>query len=500
MKKGKKKVNKYFKIAIILILISVIFSLSGCSNPSKQNNISGVNSELNLSNIKGRVNVYLFWHEGCPHCAAEKPYLNKLSEEYLIRVYLFEISDKKNLNLWNEFCGVYGAKPLGVPMTFIGEKHFVGFDSEEGSIAKGIESQIKKCIKEGCVDKAAVLKGEIEKANFDIYSHYSDNLNSSLLNNQNNQSNSSSDSSESCGGSKTICSTNNNKENNNSVNLTNTNLAGLTKVNKTNSKTSNNQSKNQKDNIIVPIIGKVDISKISLPLFTLLIAGLDGFNPCAMWVLSFLLTLLLYSKSRRKMLLVGLIFVITSGVIYFIFMTAWLNFFLIFGYIKLIRLIIGGIAILMGIINLKDSFWFKKGLSLTIPDKAKPKLFKSMRKIVKEAQKSDKKISLSLIIGTMALAVSANLIELACTAGFPAVYTRILTLKQLNVISYYAYLILYNAIYVIPLLAIVVVFSLTLGAHKFNEKSGRILKFIGGALMLFLGLILIYKPELLMFK
>lgn len=243
----------------------------------------------------------------------------------------------------------------------------------------------------------------------------------------------------------------------------------------------------------VPVLGKVDPKKISLPLFTIAVGFLDGFNPCAMWVLCFLLTLLIHAKSRKKILIIGSIFVIASGIVYFLFMAAWLNFFLLIGYVNILRIIIAVIAVVMGLINIKDFFFFKKGVSLTIPEKFKPNLFKKMRELV-YAQALP-----AMIIGTIVLAFTANTFELLCTAGFPAIYTRILTLNNLSSFTYYTYLILYNIIYVIPLAVIVTVFAFTMGAHKFTDKQGRILKLIGGLLMLILGLLLILKPALLSF-
>jgi cytochrome c biogenesis protein CcdA len=103
----------------------------------------------------------------------------------------------------------------------------------------------------------------------------------------------------------------------------------------------------------------------------------------------------------------------------------------------------------------------------------------------------------AILIGTLVLALAANSYELLCTAGFPMVYTRVLTLNALPAPVYYGYLALYNLIYVLPLLAIVLVFSLTLGARKLTERQGRILKLLSGFMMLGLGLVMLSAPELL---
>jgi len=255
-----------------------------------------------------------------------------------------------------------------------------------------------------------------------------------------------------------------------------------------------NQCLEVKKNIVnVPLLGDVELDKVGLPFLTVVLGGLDGFNPCAIWVLSFLLTLLVYSKSRKKMLLIGAIFVAASGIIYFLFMAAWLNLFLMIGFVSALRIIVAIIAIFTGLVNMKEFFFFKKGISFTIPDKWKPKLFEKMRELVKAEAIP------AIILGTIVLAFLANSFELVCTFGFPAIYTRALTLHNLPAISYYAYLALYNIIYVLPLAFVVGVFTWTMGAHRFTEKHGKILKLISGLLMLALGLVLLIKPQLLIF-
>ena len=479
--KSKKK-SIFISLTTLLLISTIILGLTGCVDQGRVNKSNILNNKNKTTEfVKGEVNLYLFWQVGCPHCAAEEEFLMGLLKKYPMNIYKFEIrNSNENRSLWFEMCKIYGEKPIGTPTLFIGEKSFVGFSKANDLYAKEIESRIKDCVEKGCYDKGSYLRKELnikptyssiekEEKNGEVFSIGEE------------------EESGSCEG-EDICA----PEENGGKGSTNENGEGNESGEEAGGNLLNNKT------LIIPVLGKVRVDKISLPLLTVVIAGLDGFNPCAMWVLSFLLTLLIYSRSRKKMLIIGLTFVITSGVIYFLFMTAWLNLFLLVGYVNLLRILIGSVALFMGVVNVKDAFWFKKGISLTIPDSLKPKLFKKMRAVIKEAKESEE-MPLTAIIGTIILAVTANLIELACTAGFPAIYTRILTLKQLPIIQYYLYLVLYNMIYVIPLLVIVIVFALTLGAHKFGEKQGRVLKFIGGVLMLVLGFLLIYKPELLMF-
>lgn len=243
--------------------------------------------------------------------------------------------------------------------------------------------------------------------------------------------------------------------------------------------------------LAVPFFGKIDAASLSLPVMTVVIAGLDSFNPCAFFVLFSLLGILVHAHSRAKMFLVGGIFIFFSGFVYFLFMAAWLNVFLLLGKVTLITTIAGVVSMGIALINIKDFFWFQEGLSLSIPDAAKPKLFDRMRRLLKASSLP------SVIGGTVVLAVAANSYELLCTAGFPMVFTRILTLHQLPSSTYYAYLALYNVIYVIPLALIVSVFSLTLGKRHLSEWEGRVLKLVSGTMMLGLGIMLVWKPELL---
>ncbi len=243
--------------------------------------------------------------------------------------------------------------------------------------------------------------------------------------------------------------------------------------------------------ITLPLLGTVDPATVSLPLFTVVIAGLDSFNPCAFFVLLFLLSLLVHARSRKKMFLIGGIFVLFSGVIYFLFMAAWLTIFMIIGTITAITVTGGIVALFVGAINIKDFFLFKKGLSLSIPESAKPKLFGRMRDLVAAPTLP------AVIAGTIVLAIAANAYELLCTAGFPMVYTRVLTLQKLTALQYYQYLLLYNIVYVLPLGLIVTIITVTLGARKLSEWQGRELKLLSGLMMTSLGVVLIVNPALL---
>jgi glutaredoxin len=243
------------------------------------------------------------------------------------------------------------------------------------------------------------------------------------------------------------------------------------------------------ETVDTPFFGRLSVQELGLPAFTVLLGLLDGFNPCAMWVLLFLLSLLVNLQDRVKMLLIAGTFVAVSGLVYFAFMAAWLNIFLLIGLSRATQLVLGGIAGIVGAINVKDFFALGKGVSFSIPEAAKPGLYTQTRKVLQAEN------LYGALVGTIVLAVLVNSIELLCTAGFPAVYTQILTLRQLPWWEYYGYLGLYNLAYILDDSLMVTIAVITLGRRKLQEKEGRWLKLVSGVVMLGLGGILIVKPE-----
>jgi thiol-disulfide isomerase/thioredoxin len=374
--------------------------------------------DIKIVHADSNVELYFFWGKGCPHCAQEEIFLKQLEKKYpQLEVKSYEVwYNRENANLFSQMAEAYGARPEGVPTTFIGEfKPVVGYRNYEIT-GKIIEEKVKLCIKQGCTNP-------------------------------------------------------------------------VEKIGKT---STQEKIPAQEDKIItLPVFGKVDTSKMTLPVLTIILAGLDSFNPCAFFVLFTLLGILLYASSRKRMFLIGGTFVFFSGFVYFLFMSAWLNIFLLIGEFKIITIIAGITALLIAGINIKDFFFFKKGVSLVIPEKAKPKLFERMRNLLKATSIQ------SMMVGTIVLAIAANSYELLCTIGFPMIFTKVLTSHSLPKSTYYLYLVFYNVIYVIPLLFIVLMFSITLGAKKLTEWQGQVLKLISGLMMLGLGLVILISPALL---
>jgi len=239
----------------------------------------------------------------------------------------------------------------------------------------------------------------------------------------------------------------------------------------------------------LPLLGAVDATTLSLPVLTVLIAGMDAFNPCAFFVLLFLLSLLAHQQDRRRMLVIGGVFVLFSGLMYFAFMAAWLGLFRIMGSLPWVTAGAGALAAVMGAINIKDFFVFRRGVTLSIPESRKADIFRRGRTILAAGNFP------AMLAATVLLALAANFYELLCTAGFPMVYTRLLTLHEPSGVRHLLYLALYNLVYVLPLLAIVLAFVGTLGSRKLSEREGRLLKLLSGLMMLGLGLLLLAAPE-----
>ena len=243
------------------------------------------------------------------------------------------------------------------------------------------------------------------------------------------------------------------------------------------------------DAIEAPLLGRISVRALGLPLFTVVIGLLDGFNPCAMWVLLFLLSLLVNLQNRAKMLLIGGTFVLVSGAVYFAFMAAWLNVFLILGFSRTLQAVLGAVALFVGLVNTKDFFAFGRGVSLSIPESAKPGIYDRVRRVIQAENIA------GALFSVIVLAVLVNMVELLCTAGFPAVYTHVLTRQQLPWWAYYGYLGLYNLAYMLDDSVLLLIAVVTLSRHKLQEREGRWLKLLSGFVMVALGVALLVKPE-----
>lgn len=272
-------------------------------------------------------------------------------------------------------------------------------------------------------------------------------------------------------------------------------LAGKT-ANETTIKKEVKEPKKDKEDSIkdLPILGKVDVKKVSLPIMAAVIGLVDGFNPCAMWVLIFLISMLLGTKDRKKMWILGLTFLFTSAFIYLLFMVAWLNIAIKMNTVIWLRITIAIIAIIAAFINLKSFYKsLKKDTGCEVVDSKKRK------NIIEKIKKFTLEKSLILgLLGVMTLAVSVNFIELACSAGLPLLFTQILALNNLSKLSYMIYILIYIFFFLIDDIIVFVIAMFTLKITGISNKYSKYSHLIGGIIMLLIGLLMIIKPEWLM--
>lgn len=246
-------------------------------------------------------------------------------------------------------------------------------------------------------------------------------------------------------------------------------------------------------NISIPLFGTINLEELSLPVLSIVLGVLDGFNPCAMWVLIFLISLLLGMENATRRWVLGVTFLVTSALVYFAIMAAWLNFFLLIGVVIWIRLIIGLVALGAGGYNLREYWVNKDGTCKVTNNQKRRKVFERLKQI------THKKNFIIALGGIILLAVAVNVVELVCSAGLPAVFTQILTLSNISPWKYYLYLSLYILFFLIDDLFVFFAAMATMEMTGINTKYSRYSNLIGGILMFVLGVLLIFKPGWLMF-
>jgi len=370
--------------------------------------------------------IYFFESKTCPHCAAEKIFLENLEKENSqIEVKSFEITEHpENAELIKKIGEMFGIDASHIPLTIIGRKYFIGYDNDSTT-----GELIKKLVKEREETNGEDIIAKIISGN------------------------------------------------------------GITEV-------PQNPSASQQitDKITLPFIGETEIKNLSLPVLTLIIAALDGFNPCAMWVLALLISFLLGMKNRRRMWALGTVFIATSGIFYFLFLAAWLNLFLVIGFIFWVRLAIGLVAGTSGIFYLKKYFKKQKNVCAISESDKRQKITDKLKKTIREEK------FFFALTGIIALAIMVNTVELVCSAGLPAIYTHVLSLSNLPATTYYSYLIFYIIIFMLDDMIMFTAAMLALKRFKLADKYNHMSLLIGGLVMLALAVLLIFKPELLSFN
>lgn len=249
------------------------------------------------------------------------------------------------------------------------------------------------------------------------------------------------------------------------------------------------QTGNASDIIKIPLIGQVDLSKQSIWISTILIAIVDGVNPCSIWVLTMLLALTLHTGSRKKIAIIGIIFLTVTALIYALFIAGLFTVLSVVSFIGWIQVVVALLALFFGLVNLKDYFWYKEGLSFTIADDKKSGIFSNIRKVM------DASHSFWAMAGaTVVMAAGVSLVEFSCTAGFPVLWTNLLVSQKVAGGLFIGLLVVYMLIYQLDELVIFFSAVYSMRASRLEEKHGRILKLIGGMLMLTLSAVMLINP------
>lgn len=261
---------------------------------------------------------------------------------------------------------------------------------------------------------------------------------------------------------------------------------------------SNFKIKNGEINKISTVFGEIDPAKVSLPILSVIMGAIDGFNPCAMWVLIFLITMLFNMENKKRMWALGITFLVTSALIYLVFMFVWLGVATkLLTTISWLKLLIGLIALIGAFINLKGFIKsiVKKDAGCEVVDNSKRK------KIISKIKKytSEKSFILAML-GVMLLAISVNAIELACSAGLPVLFTNVLALNDINFIEKCIYIFIYIFFFLIDDIIVFFVAMFTLNIKALSTKYTKYSHLIGGIIMLIIGILMIFKPEWLMFN
>lgn len=396
------------------------------------------------------INIHLFYGNGCPHCAAEEEFLSDyLKDRTDVKLYKYEIwYDSHNQELLSKVQKEMGTtNKNGVPFTVIGKKTIVGY--ADGVTDEQIKDAINYYLNNDYRDYAGEITGKVKKTE----------VKEDII--------------------KDESKTEDKKEN---------------KIEKADDTKDSDQTD---ENVTVPVLGKINAKKVSLPILAVVLGFVDGFNPCAMWILIFLITMLFNMKDRKKMWILGLTFILTSGIVYLMFMLAWLNLATFISKIAFIRLLIAVIALVVGLINVYkyiDSLK-KKDEGCDVVDKKDRK--KIMEKIVSITH--EKKFIIALL-GIIVLAASVNIIELMCSIGIPLLFTQILAMNNLSTFSYMIYMFIYIFFFLIDDIVIFIISMVTLKVTGLSTKYTKYSHLIGGIIMLIIGLLLIIKPELLMFN
>ena len=382
-----------------------------------------------VSFAKEDVTLYFFHGDGCPHCAEESVFLEKLQKDYPdLKIEKYEVwYDEENSALLQKVQQELHIERMGVPTTIIGDVYMVGYSEETANV---INRAIDFFYENEYKDVVSQIKDD---------TYVDDGSESEFL---------------------------------------------------------KREAETDKDMTVkVPFYKKINLKKVSLTTAAVVIGLIDGFNPCAMWVLLFLISVLIGMKDKKRMWILGLAFLLTSALVYALIMLSWIQIVVKMTTVISIRRIIAIAALIGGFFQLRSFIKNKNTSGCEIVDDSKRKtIFKKIRKFTSE------KSFLLALIGVMGLAVSVNLVELACSAGLPLVFTELLALNDVSNMAKFWYVLLYIIFFLIDDLIVFIIAMFTMKVTGMTTKYNQYSHLLGGVIMLLIGALLLLKPEWLMFQ
>jgi hypothetical protein len=432
-----------------------------------------------------RVPIYFFWGDGCPHCATQKVFLAELAARHPeAEVREFEIWYRaENRPLFLEMARRAGIQAGRVPTTFIGNRTWVGFrESMKGEM----EGAVVACIRSPCVDPGRGVVGGAEGAAVAPGARQDTDappvrgapaapVPAPAAAPPPAPSPAAADPPVSPAPAEATAVAEPDVE----APTSETTGAGEVQATATPGA----------EVLHVPLIGAISLGARSLAFSTAVIAFVDGFNPCSLWVLSILLALVLHTGSRRKIVLIGGTFLLVTSAVYGLFIVGLFRIFTVIDFMGPIQAIVALFALGFALVNIKDYFWYGRGFSFSISERHKPGIYRDLRGLLTPG-----KSTAGLLGATVVMALGIALIELPCTAGFPVLWSNLVASHAVGTLEFSFLLGLYLAIYLLDELVVFGTAVVTLKMSRMEEKHGRVLKLAGGMVMLALALVLLLDP------
>lgn len=469
-------------LSYLLLIVLLIFPVNAEAVNSDYQDVLGSIIEDSTNNDK--ITIYFFHGDGCPHCAEEQEKLDELLITYgnYIEIKDYEVwHSNSNNNLMLKAKDKFSETQAGVPFTVIGDKSFIGYNS---TIGREIEETIQYYLGQEVNNLELNFGKLVEKARLTLQDYLSyggkesDQVYIELKNSKEAYE-------------RAVMKTD-------YLNTDKLTAAEVKEHTLKKLKVDLDKCIEQVNNRIIdlPLIGKKVISGFFIPIVAIILGMVDGFNPCAMWILLFIINMLFNMKDKKRMWILGITFLLTSALVYFLAMLGLKSVLSVLA-VGIIQKFIALVAFVGGIVNL-NSFHkdlAKKDDGCTVVDaKKRKKLLAKIRKFT-----SEKSFILALV-GVITLALSVNIVELACSAGFPTIFISVLEFNKVPFATSIIYMLLYIIFYLLDDLIIFVIAMVTLEVTGISTKYNKYSHLVGGILMIIMGLLLIFKPEWLMFN